>query len=97
MASITVQNIPRKTLSALESMAETHRRSLNSEVLFIFRWVAEQGSRFYSPGAEPEDSIVTRQKREMEGLIGSWDDDRWADQIISDIMKARTPGREVVL
>ena len=43
------------------------------------------------------DSFVLRQKSRMEELIGSWKDERNADEIISDIRKARTPGREVKL
>lgn len=38
---------------------------------------------------------VLRQKREMDDLIGSWDDSRTATEIIADIKAARMVGREV--
>ena len=97
MASLTVQDISGETLSVLKNRAALNNRSLNGEVLFIFHWVAEHGTDIPSSEAKIEDPAVARQKREMKDLIGSWKDDRSADEIISDIMKARTVGREVAL
>ena len=97
MASLTVQQLSGKTLSALRTRAKANHRTLNGEVLFIFDWVV--GHEFCIPAFEEkkQDPVVERQKREMEELIGSWDDSRSADEIISDIIGSRTAGREVAL
>lgn len=97
MASLTVENLSGETLSALRTRAKVNHRTLNGEVLFIFDWVLDHG--FSTPRAEksPADPIVERQKREMEELIGSWEDDRATDEIIADVVESRTDGREVAL
>ncbi len=97
MASLTVQNLSSKTLSALQTRARMNNRTLNGEVLFIFDWVVDHS--FSTPQEEKihVDPVVERQKREMEELIGSWDDTRSTDDIIAGIAEARTAGREVAL
>lgn len=68
---------------------------MNGEVLFIFHWVAEHGVEGLSMNGDMTDPHVAKQKLAMEDLIGSWDDDRSADEIISEVRGARTGGREV--
>ena len=97
MCRLTVEDLPEKTMYALKSRAEANNRSLNGEILFIFNWVASHGLAETPTGITPSDPAVSHQKREMEKLIGSWDDDRSADEIIEDIRSARTTGREVSL
>ena len=97
MCCLTVEDLPEKTMYALKSRAEANNRSLNGEILFIFDWVASHGLAEMPLDITPGDPVVSRQKREMEKLIGSWDDDRSAAEIIEDIRSARTAGREVTL
>lgn len=97
MTRLEVKDLPERTLAALKTRARRNRRSLNREILSIFDWVAIHGIGGTTPTAEPTDPLVLRQKREMEELIGTWDDTRTADEIIADIEGARTAGREVAL
>lgn len=69
----------------------------NAVILFI-RFLASQPKHNVAGLCdENRESAVARQKREMEALIGSWDDDRSTEEIIADIVSARTPGRRVEL
>ena len=97
MTRLEVKDLPERTLAALKTRARRNRRSLNREILFIFDWVAIHGIGGTTATAEPADPLVLRQKREMEELIGTWDDTRTAGEIIADIEGARTAGREVAL
>jgi plasmid stability protein len=95
MTQLEVNNVPESTLAALRTRARRHRRSLNREILSIFDWVVVHGTG--DTAADSSDPDVLRQKREMEELVGSWDDSRTASEIIADIEAARTAGREVAL
>lgn len=94
---LTVRDLPERTLSTLKNRARSNRRSLNGEILYIFDWVVEHGFSEAIPTAGLIDPVVTRQKAACEQLIGSWDDDRSAEEIIADIANSRTMGREVSL
>jgi hypothetical protein len=95
MTQLEVNNVPESTLAALRTRARRHRRSLNREILSIFDWVVVHGTGEMAGGTTDPD--ILRQKREMEDLVGSWDDSRTAAEIIADIEAARTAGREVCL
>ena len=95
MTQLEVNDVPESTLAALRTRARRHRRSLNREILSIFDWVVVHGTDETVSGVSDPD--VLRQKREMEELVGSWDDSRTAAEIIADIEAARTAGREVAL
>ena len=95
MTQIEVNDVPKSTLAALRTRARRHRRSLNREILSIFDLVLVHGTGETATG--PSNPDVLRQKREMEDLVGSWDDSRTAAEIIADIEAARTAGREVSL
>jgi hypothetical protein len=97
MASLTVEDVSGKTLSALRTRARANNRTLNGEVLFIFDWIADHGFDYPTMARRSIDPDVERQKREMEQLIGSWDDSRTTAEIISEIVDSRTTGREVAL
>ena len=62
-----------------------------------FDWVAEHGVSDAIPTPGMIDPAVARQKVACEQWIGSWDDDRSAEEIIADITSNRTMGREVSL
>ena len=78
-------------------IAQLDETQQNAVVLFI-RFLASQPRHdiagIYNAKCDP---AVARQKREMESLIGSWDDSRSAEEIISEVLSARTPGRRVEL
>jgi hypothetical protein len=97
MPCLTVRDLPARTLSSLKTRAKSNHRSLNGEILFIFDWIADNGMNSPPPVAGMSDPVVTRQKSEMESLIGSWGDKRATGEIIDDIYAARSPGREVSL
>ncbi len=97
MPCLTVRDLPSRTLSSLKTRAKSNHRSLNGEILFIFDWVADHGMTTPPPVAGMSDPVVTRQKSEMESLIGSWRDKRTTGEIADDIYAARSPGREVAL
>ena len=97
MTRLEVKDLPERTLAALKTRARRNRRSLNREILSIFDLVTIHDIGVMGPSAEPSDPLVLRQKREMEELIGKWDDTRTAGEIIADIEGARTTGREVAL
>ncbi len=95
MTQLEVNDVPASTLAALRTRARRHHRSLNREILSIFDWVVVHDPREMAPNAS--DPAILRQKREMEDLVGSWDDSRTAEEIVADIEAARTAGREVAL
>lgn len=97
MTRLEVTDLPERTLAALKTRARRNRRSLNREILSIFDSVAVHDTEKTAPAAETTDPLVLRQKREMEELIGTWDDTRTAGEIIADIENARTAGRKVAL
>ena len=97
MTRLEVTDLPERTLAALKTRARRNRRSLNREILSIFDSVAVHDTGKTAPAAETTNPLVLRQKREMEELIGTWDDTRTAGEIIADIENARTAGRKVAL
>ena len=97
MPCLTVRDLPARTLSSLKTRAKSNHRSLNGEILFIFDWVADHGINTPPPGTGMTDPVVSRQKSEMESLIGTWRDKRTTEGIADDIYAARTFGREVTL
>lgn len=93
---------PRRIISMAPAVLEREITQLdemqqNAVILFI-RFLASlpkhNAAGLYD---ENRESAVARQKREMEALIGSWDDVRSTEEIIADIVSARTPGRRVEL
>lgn len=97
MSCLTVRDLPPQTLYSLKTRAKSNHRSLNGEILFIFEWVANHGTKIPPPVEGMMDPAVARQKSEMDSLIGTWGDNRTVGEIIDDIYSARTPGREVAL
>ena len=97
MASLTVRDLPEKTVSTLKSRAARNNRSLNGEILSIFKYVASFGSDFDFPilsrGNAPEDNGDDP----ILALAGKWEDDRPLAETIDEIVSSRTAGREVSL
>lgn len=97
MPCLTVRDLPPRTLSSLKTRAKSNHRSLNGEILFIFDWVVDHGTKMPPPVAGMMDPATARQKSEMESLIGTWGDRRTTEEIVNDIYSTRTQGREVDL
>ena len=91
MACVTVRDLPAKTLSALKKRAGMHRRSLNGEILYIFDRVISGMSEFDII----RETRAAKQRAALRSVVGLWEDDRSAAEIIAEIEGARTPGREV--
>ena len=97
MPALTVRNIPDETMVGLHRRAKNARRSLNGEILLIFEDAVEGIESSVSRNRERKSSSAPNRKSRLKALAGSWKDSRSADEIIADIVSARTMGREVSL
>ena len=98
MPAITVRNIPRQTLDGLHRRANGHHRSLNGEILVLFEDSVSQGMLFPQTGREDRPDRREKSRRDrILALAGSWKDSRSHEDIMADIVSARTMGREVSL
>ena len=93
MATLTVREMPSRTLDALKKRANVNHRSLNGEVLSIFEYVVSGASEFDFI----RENRARNQKRALEAVFGKWEDDRSEAEIIHEIEGMRTKGREVAL
>ncbi len=97
MPALTIRNISEETMDALHRRAKSARRSLNGEILMLFETFfqnapTEAKAVQNSHAASPSDRAAR-----LRALAGSWKDSRSADEIVSDIVRSRTMGREVSL
>ena len=96
MASLTVRDIPGEILDKIKVLSERERRSLNKQFLVI----VEDGLRTHTAALErgrdsgPSPSL---QLALWGDIAGKWEDDRSTGEIVSDIRRHRTAGREVRL
>ena len=97
MPALTVRNIPNETMDGLHHRAKRARRSLNGEILLIFEDAVEGIDSAVPQIQERKTSSAPDRKSCLKALAGSWKDSRSADEIIADIVSARTMGREVSL
>ena len=97
MPALTVRNIPDETMEGLHRRAKNAHRSLNSEILLIFEDAVEGIESSVFRNQERESRSTPNRKSRLRALAGSWKDSRSADEIIADIVSARTMGREVSL
>lgn len=95
MASITVRNIPDSVLKRIKTLSQIERRSMNSELLRLIERGLNEEIEKKSSGANLLSSET--QAKMWEELIGMWEDDRSAEEIIKDIYSHRTAGRHVDL
>lgn len=93
MATVTVRELPTKTLDALKMRASVNHRSLNGEILCIFDYAVSGSSEF----DYIRENRARRQKQALTAVFGKWDDDRSEAEIVKEIEGSRTRGREVVL
>lgn len=92
MASLTLKNIPDPLLERLRERAESDRRSLTQEILFLL----EEALRG-AGGRSRADTEAEAQADAWARLAGKWPSDRDKDEEIEEILGSRTRGREVDL
>ena len=93
MATVTVRELPAKTLDALKLRASVNHRSLNGEILCIFDYAVSGASEFDFI----RENRARRQRQALKAVFGKWEDDRSEADIVKEIEGARTKGREVSL
>ncbi len=82
MATLQVKGIDDRLYAALGARAAADKRSISQEVVFMIEDFLSRSPR--------DHRAVTSSALE---LAGSWEDDRSASQIASDLRKARRTGR----
>ncbi len=97
MPALTVRNIPDATMDGLHRRAKRARRSLNGEILLIFEDAVEGIDSSVARNPKRKPASAPDRKSRLKALAGTWKDSRSADEIIADIVSARTMGREVSL
>ena len=95
MANITIRNIPDSVLKRIKTLSHIERRSMNSELLYLIEKGLNEEAKTKSNG--PNVLSSETQAKLWEELIGMWEDDRSAEEIIKDIYSHRTAGRHVEL
>ena len=93
MATVTVRELPTKTLDALKMRASVNHRSLNGEILCIFEYAVSGSSEF----DYIRENRARLQRQALNAVFGKWEDDRSEEEIVRDIEGSRTKGRRVVL
>ena len=93
MATVTVRELPARTLDALKMRASANHRSLNGEILCIFDYAVSGSSEFDFI----RENRARSQRDALKAVFGRWDDDRSEGEIVREIESSRTKGREVVL
>ena len=90
--NLTIRNLPDEVVSRIRSEAAMQRRSLNSQLLFVL----ERGlkSRQDSSQADNLQFGGELQTKIWKALAGKWEDDRSTKEIVDDIYKSRTLGRD---
>jgi hypothetical protein len=78
MANLQVKDIDDRLYASLRKLATTDKRSISQEVIYILEKYLSMPKIFDKNPTE-----------EFLKLSGSWEDDRTADEIISDIRKNR--------
>ncbi len=95
MANITIRNIPDDVFSKIKKLSDIERRSINNQLLIIIeRGTAEMMERKKRENKNIPKSI---QISLWKNMSGTWKDDRSTKEIINDIYKNRTIGREIEL
>ena len=95
MANITIRNIPDSIMEKIRTLSTIEKRSINNELLLII----EAGLNEESERKTKNENIIPKESqiRIWEKLMGKWEDDRSAKEIIEDIYAHRTPGRNIDL
>ena len=95
MANITIRNIPDSVLEKIRTLSNIEKRSINSELLLLI----ETGLNEETKRKGDTENILPKetQLEIWDKLIGKWKDKRSSKEIIEDIYKNRTSGRQIDL
>ncbi len=93
MINLTVRNIPDEIIKKIKTLSELDKRSLNNEILIIL----EKG--LFN---EIKNKKVIKISKETQiniwkKLAGLWEDKRSTKEILDDIYKNRSNGRDINL
>ena len=75
MASLTIRDLPDRTLASLKTRADMNRRSLNGEMLYILDYVVSGRSEFDMI----RENRIAKQKEAFRAVFGKWRDSRSTD------------------
>ena len=93
--NLTIRNIPDEVINKIRTLSQVERRSLNSEILVILEHgLNEKIGHLFNMRSNMTKEL---QVSIWRGLASKWEDDRSTNEIINDIYKRRTPGRNIEL
>ena len=95
MANLTIRNIPDEVLEKIRHLAHREKRSVNSELLMIIERGTEE--ELIEAAGSRKGITPSRQVRLWKNLSARWEDDRSIEEVIDDVYRTRTLGREVDL
>jgi len=95
MKNLTIRNISEDLLEKIKSLARTGRRSMNNEILIVLERGASMEFDQQILGKNPVSKNT--QISIWEEIGGKWEDSRSTEEIIKDIVRKRSKGREVNL
>jgi plasmid stability protein len=95
MASITIRNLPDSILEKIRTLSSIEKRSINSELILLI----ETGLNEETERRGKKENFISKENQIeiWNKIIGKWEDERSAEEIIEDIYKSRTSGRNVEL
>jgi len=97
MASLTLRDVPKRTVDTLKRRAARNHRSLNGEIQAILTYIVSFSEKFDFPLCPGMTTEAAEDSDPLLALAGKWEDVRSTESIIADIEGARTMGREVSL
>jgi len=97
MASLTLRDVPKKTVDTLKRRAVRNHRSLNGEIQAILTYIVSFSEKFDFPLYPGMTTKAAQDSDPLLALAGKWEDSRPTESIIAEIEGARTMGREVSL
>lgn len=92
MTSLTLKNLPDPLLERLRRRAESDRRSLTQEILYLLETALDR-----APGAGGHDEEARAQVEAWSNLAGRWRSDLEPAEEIEQILASRTRGRKIEL
>lgn len=84
MANVTIRNIPDSVLDQIKTLSAIERRSMNNEILVLLEQ-AVRSRRISSDQTTKPTLSPEAQSEAWERLVGRWEDERSARDIIADI------------
>ncbi len=86
MANLQIKGMDDDLYRQIKELAESENRSISQEVIFLIKTYLANRQAF---------SAIKSPAKTLLDLSGSWEDKRQADEIITEIRKARTNSRKL--